>query len=115
MTDHPAPLSLPASDWEGWLAARCEGNLDEVRRLAATLADPPRTEAIDAVAAARSAGIRTVMITGDHPVTARAIARELGILRPGEEAQASVHARATPEDKLRIVREWKARGAVVSR
>ena len=39
MTDHPAPLSLPTSDWEGWLAARCEGNLDEVRRLAATLAD----------------------------------------------------------------------------
>ena len=39
MTDHPAPLSLPTSDWESWLAARCEGNLDEVRRLAATLAD----------------------------------------------------------------------------
>jgi len=39
VTDHPAPLSLPTSDWEGWLAARCEGNLDEVRRLAATLGD----------------------------------------------------------------------------
>jgi len=39
VTDHPAPLSLPTSDWESWLAARCEGNLDEVRRLAATLAD----------------------------------------------------------------------------
>ena len=79
------------------------------------IADPPRTEAIDAVAAARGAGIRTVMITGDHPVTARRIARELGIARPGRGRSPSVvHARATPEDKLRIVRDWKARGAVVA-
>ncbi|TMQ12569.1 MAG: HAD family hydrolase, partial [Deltaproteobacteria bacterium] len=47
------------------------------------VADPPRPEAIEAVAAARAAGIRTVMITGDHPATAQVIARELGILRPG--------------------------------
>jgi Ca2+-transporting ATPase len=78
------------------------------------MADPPRTEAIEAVAAARLAGIRTVMITGDHPVTARAIARELGIIRPGDDPDELVHARATPEDKLRIVRSWKARGAVVA-
>jgi P-type Ca2+ transporter type 2C len=78
------------------------------------IADPPRTEAIAAVAAAREAGIRTVMITGDHPVTAAAIARELGIVRPGEELADRVHARATPEDKLQIVRSWKARGAVVA-
>ena len=39
MTDHPAPLSLPASDWEDWLAARCDGRLAAVRRLAATIAD----------------------------------------------------------------------------
>ena len=77
------------------------------------IADPPRSEAIDAVAAARSAGITTVMITGDHPVTARAIARELGILTD-EQPHDVVHARATPEDKIRIVREWKARGAVVA-
>jgi Ca2+-transporting ATPase len=72
------------------------------------IADPPRTEAIDAVAAARAAGIRTVMITGDHPLTANAIARELGI-EPG-----LVHARATAQEKLAIVRTWKGRGAVVA-
>jgi Ca2+-transporting ATPase len=78
------------------------------------IADPPRTEAIEAVAAARTAGITTVMITGDHPVTARAIARELGIVSGVEAADDRVHARATPEDKLRIVRQSKARGAVVA-
>jgi Ca2+-transporting ATPase len=78
------------------------------------IADPPRTEAIEAVAAARAAGITTVMITGDHPVTARAIARELGILAGTDPAESLVHARATPEDKIGIVRQWKARGAVVA-
>jgi Ca2+-transporting ATPase len=78
------------------------------------IADPPRPEAIAAVAAARSAGIRTVMITGDHPVTADAIARELGILGPGDDPADVVHARATPEDKLAIVRSWKRRGDVVA-
>lgn len=78
------------------------------------IADPPRTEAIDAVAAARTAGIRTVMITGDHPTTAQAIARELGIIRPAELADDCVHARATPEDKIKIVRAWKSRGAIVA-
>jgi P-type Ca2+ transporter type 2C len=78
------------------------------------IADPPRTEAIEAVAAARAAGITTVMITGDHPVTARAIARELGILASAAATETLVHARATPDDKIRIVREWKTRGAVVA-
>ena len=78
------------------------------------IADPPRTEAIEAVANARKAGITTVMVTGDHPVTARAIARELGILLPGEPAHERVHARVTPEEKLRIVRGWKAKGAIVA-
>ena len=78
------------------------------------IADPPRTEAIAAVSAAHRAGIRTVMITGDHAVTAQAIARELGITRPGEAMEGYVHARATPQDKLDIVRAWKGRDAIVA-
>lgn len=78
------------------------------------LADPPRTEAIDALRTARRAGIRTVMITGDHPATAAAIGRELGLIGPREDPAGRIHARATPEDKLRIVREWKSQGAVVA-
>lgn len=78
------------------------------------IADPPRTEAIEAIAAAREAGIRTVMITGDHKLTARAIASEMGIVRSDEPIDELVHARATPEDKIRIVREWKARGEIVA-
>jgi Ca2+-transporting ATPase len=78
------------------------------------IADPPRTEAVKAIVAARRAGIRTVMITGDHPITARAIAGELGIVGPGDDPADWVHARATPEDKLRIVRSWKDRGEIVA-
>jgi Ca2+-transporting ATPase len=79
------------------------------------IADPPRQEAIAAVAAARQAGIRTVMITGDHPVTAGAIAREMGIARPDDpEAAELVRARVSPEEKLAIVRSWKARGEIVA-
>jgi Ca2+-transporting ATPase len=78
------------------------------------IADPPRAEAVAAVAEARRAGIATVMITGDHPATARAIAREMGIVGDGEDPAERVHARVSPEDKLRIVRSWKNRGAVVA-
>jgi Ca2+-transporting ATPase len=95
--------------------------------------DPPRPEAKDAVARCREAGIRVVMITGDHPHTAFAIARELGIVAAeGEELTGAeleqlsdaalrqrvptvaVYARVTAEHKLRIVRALKAAGAVVA-
>ncbi len=78
------------------------------------IVDPPRTEVIDAIARAHDAGIVTVMITGDHPATAHAIARELGLARAGESIEERVHARATPEDKLRIIRHWKSQGAIVA-
>jgi Ca2+-transporting ATPase len=78
------------------------------------LADPPRAEVPDAVRRAREAGITTVMITGDHPVTARAIAVEVGILGAGERESGRVLARVSAGDKLGAVREWKARGAVVA-
>lgn len=78
------------------------------------IADPPRTEAIEAVHRAREAGIRTVMITGDHPITAQAIAKEIGILGEAEDALELVHARATPEDKIKTVRYWKEKGAIVA-
>lgn len=95
--------------------------------------DPPRSEAKSAVALARSAGIRVVMITGDHPHTALAVARELGIAGEvdialsgteldrlddatlGEKVEGvAVFARVTAAHKLRIVRAWKARGGVVA-
>jgi Ca2+-transporting ATPase len=97
------------------------------------LQDPPRPEVFDAVQQCKRAGIRTVMITGDHPDTARAIARELGILTPDDAVvigsdldgmseqelaqhvpNVYVYARVTAEHKLRIVRAWKTRGTVVA-
>lgn len=95
--------------------------------------DPPRAEVKDAVAQCRGAGIRVVMITGDHPRTAMAIARALGIATEGDTAlsgaeldhlsddelrqrapKVAVYARVTAEHKLRIVRAWKANDAVVA-
>lgn len=94
--------------------------------------DPPRREVKDAVALCRGAGIRPVMITGDHPLTAVEIARQLGITRDGRaltgqqletlsaaelEAQVdavSVYARVSPEHKLKIVQALQARGNIVS-
>lgn len=95
--------------------------------------DPPREEAKDAVQKCHSAGIRPVMITGDHPETALAIARELHIAGDDDRAVSgqelnqmsdddlatrvdrfSVYARVSAEHKLRVVRAWKARGQIVA-
>ena len=95
--------------------------------------DPPREESKAAVAECIRAGIRPIMITGDHKSTAAAIAREIGILRDGTEAvegavidkmsdeelrdfvpQVSVYARVSPEHKIRIVRAWQQRGNLVA-
>jgi len=95
--------------------------------------DPPRPEAKEAVKVCRRAGIKPVMITGDHVVTASAIARELGIMEDGDKAitgteldamsdeqldgeveHISVYARVSPENKIRIVKAWQKKDRVVS-
>ena len=95
--------------------------------------DPPRREAKDAVALCKKAGIKAVMITGDHVITASAIAKQLGILNEGDMAitgteldnmtddeldsvveKISVYARVSPENKIRIVKAWQRKGQVVS-
>ena len=95
--------------------------------------DPPREEAKQAIAEAKKAGVRTIMITGDHVITASAIARSLGILEPNQKAimgselekmsdeqladhieEYSVYARVAPEHKVRIVKAWKSKGKIVA-
>lgn len=95
--------------------------------------DPPRPEVRDAVKVCRGAGIHPVMITGDHVVTASAIAKDLGIQQEGDRAitgaelalmdddqldrevqEISVYARVSPEDKIRIVKAWQRQGDVVA-
>lgn len=97
------------------------------------LSDPPRSETITALKNCENAGIRTVMITGDHPLTAAAVARRIGILRDGTELicgselekmsdeeladkieRYSVFARISPNDKTRIVKAWQSRGETVA-
>lgn len=99
----------------------------------AGMIDPPRPEAKAAIALCAEAGIRPIMITGDHPVTAQAVARELGLLRNGgrvvtgveleemsdEQLQRdvediSVYARVSPAHKLRVVTAWQTRGHIVA-
>ena len=98
-----------------------------------SMVDPPRPESVQAVADAKHAGIRTVMITGDHKVTATAIARKIGIFENGDLAltgaeldamsdkelekaidRVSVYARVSPENKIRIVEAWQRKGRIVS-
>jgi Ca2+-transporting ATPase len=99
----------------------------------AGMIDPPRPEAKAAIALCADAGIRPVMITGDHPVTAEAVARELGLLNNGgrvvtgaeleempdeqlqhEAENISVYARVSPAHKLRVVTAWQARGHIAA-
>lgn len=95
--------------------------------------DPPRPEAKEAVKVCLEAGIKPIMITGDHIMTASAIAKELGILQEGDRAitgkeldalseeeldkvvgEISVYARVSPENKIRIVKAWQKKGKVVA-
>ncbi|MEV1243418.1 cation-transporting P-type ATPase [Nonomuraea sp. NPDC049750] len=88
--------------------------------------DPPRPAASAAIAACKQAGIRPLLITGDHPGTARAVATELGIITAGDpvvdcrdpgapgQAAAGVYARATPEQKLEIIEELRKRGETLA-
>ena len=97
------------------------------------MVDPPRPESVQAVADAKSAGIRTVMITGDHKITATAIAKQIGIFSAddiavtgmeldamsdeeldGKIEHISVYARVSPENKIRIVEAWQRKGRIVS-
>ncbi|MEW6696903.1 MAG: cation-translocating P-type ATPase [Bacillota bacterium] len=108
-----------------------ENNLIFVGMVA--MMDPPREESAPAVAACISAGIKPVMITGDHKITASAIAKQIGILKDDNEAiegyelealnekelkdkveHIAVYARVSPEHKIRIVRAWQDRGNVVA-
>jgi Ca2+-transporting ATPase len=118
--DLPDP---PADDWDH--------GLEFLGMIA--LSDPVRVEAPEAIERCRSAGVRPVLITGDHPETARAIAFQLGIWQPGQDiltgvelermsdeqlqdavATTTVYARVSPEHKLRIVRCHQSRGAVTA-
>ena len=98
-----------------------------------SMIDPPREESKQAVADCITAGIKPIMITGDHKITASAIAKEIGILRDGDRAiegleidkmsdeelrenveHISVYARVSPEHKIRIVKAWQDKGQIVA-
>jgi P-type Ca2+ transporter type 2C len=126
-----ATRTIPASMLDSGVPDRIEDDLILLGFVG--MIDPPRGEAKDAVAIARRAHIRTVMITGDHPATAAAIARELDILEPAAQLftgadlrrmtdaeldavieRARVFARVDPEHKLRIVESLQRQGHVVA-
>jgi len=99
----------------------------------AGMMDPPREEAIEAISVCKKVGIRSIMITGDHKLTAVAIAKEMGIFKDGDRVltgeelekiteedfakivdKVTVYARVSPMDKLKIVKAWKQKGEVVA-
>jgi Ca2+-transporting ATPase len=123
--------SLPAGAFEtDEVDERVEQNLVFAGLIG--MIDPPRAEAKEAVARAKTAGIRPIMITGDHPITAAVIAAELGIVENGRAVtgaelekssdetlaqtvkEVSVYARVNPEHKLRIVKALQRQGAIVA-
>ena len=128
-------LAIAARPWEAAGDALSPADLEGGLRLLGLVGmiDPPRPEAIAAVTACRAAGIRVKMITGDHPGTAQAIGRQLGLLGADEvaiagaelsatrdedlgalAARGSVFARVSPEHKLRLVRALQRAGQVVA-
>ena len=124
-------LAFACRPWKGGKTEDPDQNLIFLGMTA--LVDPPRPESRAAVTAAAEAGIRTVMITGDHRETAAAIARRLGILKEGQQvvtgeeldqmderelrgrlSRISVYARVSPEHKIRIVSAWQNQGKIVA-
>lgn len=114
---------------------RCSGEMEQncIWIGMTAMMDPPRVESRTAVLSARRAGIRTVMITGDHKITATAVAEKIELFRPGDLAvtgaeldamsdrqlqqqldRISVYARVSPEHKIRIVDAWQSRGHIVA-
>jgi Ca2+-transporting ATPase len=146
LTDSPAAISRAGSQAEDYAAGGYRvlavasadrpagplpgsGELEQGLRLLGLIAilDPPRPSAAGTIAACRAAGITPVLITGDHPATARSIATELGIISPGDpvidcrqqtglagSGHARVFARATPEQKLTIIQARRDAGDVVA-
>lgn len=130
-------LAFTYKEWEKSTEGPVEVTLDDENDLVflglIAMMDPPRPESKDAVAKCIEAGIKPIMITGDHVVTASAIAKRIGILKDESEAcegaviegmtdeelekfveGISVYARVSPEHKIRIVRAWQNKGNIVS-
>lgn len=124
-------LGIKVFDKEPEITSDLEKDLEFVGLVG--MIDPARPEVKDAISVATEAGIRTIMITGDHVITATAIAKELGILKEGQKAissdelakisddelfanieEYSVYARVSPTDKVRIVSAWKKKGNIVA-
>lgn len=125
-------LAVAARSWTAEASESMEHDLDLVGLLG--LQDPPRGDVGDAIERCRAAGIRVAMLTGDHPRTARAIADQVGLLRPGgvvvdgrhlpdndtdlanllDSELGTVVARVTPQDKLRVARALRTHGHVVA-